>query len=113
MNVYMGSVAAGATWPPPWRKFQKDHPAEAAQLKLIWETPPLVNNSVMVRNDLDPAATRQITQALLDLPNTPEGRSILAGMETARFYPANNTSYEVVRRYIERFEKEVRPIERP
>jgi len=112
MNVYMGSVAAGATWPPPWRKFQKDHPAEAAQLKLIWETPSLVNNSVMVRNDMDPAARQQITQTLLDLPNTPEGRKILAGMETARFYPADNASYDVVRRYVERFEKEVRPIER-
>lgn len=113
MNVYMGSVAAGATWPPPWRKFQKDHPNEAAQLTLIWETPSLVNNSVMVRDDLAPATRQKVTQALLDLPNTPEGRKILAGMETARFYPADNASYDVVRRYIERFEKEVRPIERP
>ncbi len=113
MNVYLGSVAAGATWPPPWRKFQKDHPAEAAQLKLLWETPSLVNNSVMVRNDMAPAVRQQITQTLLNLSNTPEGRNILAGMETTRFYPADNASYDVVRRYVERFEKEVRPIERP
>ena len=113
MNVYMGTVAAGATWPPPWRKFQKDHPAEAAQLKVLWETPPLVNNSVMMRSDLDPGIRQEMTRILLELPGSPEGRKILAGMETSRFHPANDASYEVVREYIARFERDVRPIERP
>ncbi len=111
MNVYMGTVAAGATWPPPWRKFQKEHAAEASQLKVIWETPPLVNNSVMIRSDLDPAVGRLITQMLLDLPNTPEGRKILEGLETSRFQAANDGSYDVVRDYVARFEREVRSIE--
>jgi phosphonate transport system substrate-binding protein len=46
MNTCLGKSAAGATWPPPWRLFQIDHPDKAAQLELIWETPPLMNNSV-------------------------------------------------------------------
>lgn len=112
MNVYMGQAAAGATWPPPWRIFQKQHPVEAAQLKVIWETSALVNNSVMVRNDIPQAIRQQLTQTLLDLPKTPEGREILAKMETARFHAADDASYDVVRHYIARFEKEVRPIER-
>jgi phosphonate transport system substrate-binding protein len=112
MNVYMGQATAGATWPPPWRIFQKQHPVEAAQLKVIWETPSLVNNSVMVRNDIPQAIRQQLTQSLLDLPKTPEGREILATMETARFHAANDASYDIVRDYIARFEKEVRPIER-
>lgn len=112
MNVYMGQVAAGATWPPPWRIFQKQHPAEAAQLKVIWETPALVNNSVMVRNDIPQAIRQQLTQTLLELPKTPEGREILGKMETAGFHSANDASYDIVRHYITRFEKEVRPIER-
>ena len=111
MNVYMGTVAAGATWPPPWRKFQKDHAAEASQLKIIWETPPLVNNSVMMRSDLDPAIGQQITQMLLALPETPEGRKILERLETSRFGAANDASYDVVRDYIARFERDVRSIE--
>ena len=112
MNVYLGQSSAGAVWPPPWRLFQKDHPAEAAQLKMIWETPSLINNSVMARNDVPQAIREGVRQALLDLPNTPEGKQILAGMETARFHAADDASYEVVRDYINRFEKEVRPIER-
>lgn len=111
MNVYLGQSAAGATWPPPWRSFQKDHPTEAAQLKVIWETPSLINNSVMARDDVPQAIREGVRRALLDLPNTPEGRQILVGMETARFHAADDASYDIVRNYVERFQKEVRPIE--
>lgn len=112
MNVYLGKSVAGATWPPPWRLFQKDHPAEAAQLEQIWETPPLLNNSVMVRDDVPEAIREQVKKVLVDLDHTPEGKVILAGMETARFHPADDANYDRVREYIDRFEKEVRPVER-
>lgn len=111
MNVYLGKSAAGATWPPPWRLFQKDHPVEAAQLEVIWETPPLLNNSVMLRDDVPAALGAQVQKLLLDLGQTAEGRTVLSGMETARFHSASDASYERVREFIDRFEKEVRPVE--
>lgn len=49
---------------------------------------------------------------LLGLDKTKKGRSILAGMETARFLPATDQDYEVVRRYVATFEREVRPVEK-
>jgi len=110
MNVYLGLSAAGATWPPPWRLFQKDHPAEAAQLKLIWETTPLINNSVMVRNDVPESVREQVRKSFLDLALTPQGRKILSGMETDSFHAANDARYNKVLKYIKRFEKEVRPV---
>jgi phosphonate transport system substrate-binding protein len=111
MNVYLGKSAAGATWPPPWRLFQKDHPAEAAQLELIWETPPLLNNSVMVRDDVPVTVREQVRKALLELEQTPEGKAILSGMETDRFHLADDASYDIVRKYVSRFERDVRPVE--
>ena len=111
MNVYLGKSAAGATWPPPWRLFQKDHPEEAAQLELIWETPSLINNSVMVRDDVPEAIREQVKKTLLDLAQTSQGQIILTGMETARFYAADDSHYHRVTEYIERFEKEVRLVE--
>lgn len=110
MNVFLGQTAAGATWPPPWRAFQKDHPVEAAQLKVAWETPHLINNSVMVRNDLPPQIRDQIRSTLITIQDTPQGKEILAGMETARFHPATDADYEIVRRYVEQFEKTIRPV---
>ena len=38
MNVYLGIVAAGVTWPLPWEAFQKEHPDKASELELKWET---------------------------------------------------------------------------
>ena len=111
MNVYMGQTAAGATWPPPWRAFQKEHPREAAELKVLWETESLVNNSVMVRNGIPAQVAAQVRTLLLGLEETTEGKAILAGMETARFLPATDEDYDVVRRYVSRFESEVRPVE--
>ncbi len=111
MNVYLGQTAAGATWPPPWRAFQKEHPREAADLKLIWETEPLINNSVMARDDVPPKLAQQVRALLLGLADTAEGKAILAGMETARFLPASDADYDVVRQYVARFEREVRPVE--
>ncbi len=113
MNVYLGQSAAGATWPPPWRLFQQDHPEEAAQLMVIWETAPLLNNSVMARDDLPEAMVDQTRAALLALPQTAEGPAILAGMSTARFHSADNASYQKVRDYIGAFEREVRLVEKP
>lgn len=111
MNVHLKLTAAGATWPPPWRAFQKEHPREAAELQVIWETPSLINNSVMARDDVPPQVREQVRLALLRLQDTPSGRAILAGMETNRFLPAADADYEIVRQYIARFEQKVRPVE--
>jgi ABC-type phosphate/phosphonate transport system, periplasmic component len=111
MNVYLGKSAAGATWPPPWRLFQQDHPNEASQLKIIWQTSSLINNSVMVRDDVPDTIRDKIRTLLVELGQSGEGKAILSGMETANFYAADDASYAVVQNYIERFEKEVRPVE--
>ena len=113
MNVFLGTATAGATWPPPWRAFQRDHPTEAAALMPIWETAPLINNSVMARDDVPPALQQQVLRLLLDLTNSESGRNILARMETARFLASDNQAYDVVRSYVERFERKVRKVQEP
>jgi phosphonate transport system substrate-binding protein len=110
MNAYLGQTAVGVTWPPPWRAFQKTNPNEAAQLRVLWETPHLINNSVMIRDDLPIELREKIRAVLLNLHTSPEGRAILAGMETSRFTAATNQSYDQVRRYVTAFEREVRPV---
>lgn len=111
MNVYLGTSAAGATWPPPWRLFQKDRPEEAAQLKVIWETPSLMNNSVMVRDDIHQALRDKVQALLLALDKTPTGKVILSSMETAHFHAADDASYDKVRDYVAVFEQKVRKVE--
>lgn len=113
MNAFLRLSDAGATWPPPWRAFQREHPQEASELKVIWQTEPLINNSVMVRDDVPPALSARVRQLLLELDRSPDGRRILDAMETARFTAAEDDDYGVVRRYVDRFEHDVRPIDAP
>jgi phosphonate transport system substrate-binding protein len=111
LNVFMKKSAAGATWPPPWRLFQIDRPKEAAQLEVAWETPPLINNSLMVRDDFPETMARQIQSILFELHETDRGKGILKGIETAHFHPATNDTYDVIRDFIESFEADIRPVE--
>lgn len=113
LNVVQGHVAAAATWPPPWRTFQSDHPELAAQLVVRWETAPLINNAVMVRRDLPAEVSAQLRRLLVGLEESEEGRQVLAHCGTARFIPASDQDYEPARRFVERFEREVRPVATP
>lgn len=109
MNVYMGNTVAGATWPPPWQLFQMEHPLKAAELQQIWETEPLINNSVMVRDDLPQDLRKKLQEALFNLSNSAQGRRILDKMQTAKFHPATDETYAPARAFVETFEREVRP----
>lgn len=111
MSAYLGHTAVAATWPPPWRLFLRDHPAEAAQLRVLWETEPLLNNSVMVRNNVPEPIVQAVRNILLKLEDSDSGQLVLAAMATARFHFADDTTYQVVDDYIRRFEQEVRPVE--
>ena len=110
MNVYLGQSAAGATWPPPWRIFRKNHPREAAALRVAWETPALINNSVMARADLPADLVDQVRLALLRLHEHAAGRAILAGMDNPRFDAASDRDYDRVVRFLDEFGAKVRPL---
>lgn len=110
MNVYLGKVAAGATWPPPWRAFIRQRPEVAEQVMIKWRTEPLPNNGLVVRDDVPEAIVEQVGMLLFELHTHEEGRQILAAMELSLFEPADASRYEPVRRFIEAFEAQVRPI---
>lgn len=111
LNAFARQTDAAATWPPPWRAFQKEHPREAKELHVLWQTEPLVNNAIMARAGVPLDVVEQTRSLLLGLDRSQEGRDALAGIETARILPATDTDYDVVRQYVARFEREVRPVE--
>lgn len=111
LSVYHRRSVAAATWPPPWRAFQLEHPVEAAELKVMWRTAPLLNNSVMARGDVPDEVRTGLRRVLLALNDSASGRGVLAAMQTARFFEADDQRYEQVRDYVARFERDVRPVE--
>lgn len=111
MNVYLGNTAAGATWPPPWQAFQKDHPDQAAQLTVQWQTASLPNNSLVARDDFPPALRERIAGILFNLQNSQEGKVILANIPLSHFQAATAKTYDPVGRFVAHFNKTVRHLQ--
>lgn len=111
MNVYLGYVAAGATWPLPWETFQKEQPNWARELMLQWETAPLINNGVVARDDVPPELSLRVAHLLANLHTTAEGRVILERMPLSRFELADDQSYNVIKDFLRTFNQQVRPLD--
>ncbi|HEY8034769.1 MAG TPA: phosphate/phosphite/phosphonate ABC transporter substrate-binding protein [Methylobacter sp.] len=111
INVLRGHVAAGATWPVPWKTFSKENPQLAEQLEVKWQTEPLQNNGWVVRKDLPAELANKFASLLFNLDQHEQGREMLARIPVTRFEPANDDSYGPVQAFIATFIKTVRPLE--
>jgi phosphonate transport system substrate-binding protein len=112
MNVYLGNVAAAATWPLPWDAFQKEHPGQARELQVKWETEPLINNGVVARDDVPEALVKRVAQLLDTLHTSEEGKAILARMPLSRFELADDRRYRVIEDFLHKFSQKVRPLDK-
>ncbi len=107
MNAYLKQSAVSATWPAAWTAFQQSNPEEAAQLKVIWETPTLIQNAIIVRNDVAQDTARKIANLLIGLRNSEVGRNLLQGIDTREFVSANNEDFDVVRNFLKEYNAKV------
>jgi len=111
MNVYLGNVAAGATWPPPWRALSRERPELLEALEVKWQTESLPNNGLVVLPEVPEQVAAQVSRVLFALHQTERGRAILARIGLSRFEPADDATYQPVREFIAHFSATVRPVE--
>ncbi len=110
-NVYRGHVAAGATWPVPWKTYAAEHPDVASQLVVKWQTEPLLNNGWVVRADIPAPLADKFAKLLFGLQNNAQGKAMLAKLPISRFEAATDETYRPVQEFLEKFSKTVRKIE--
>ena len=110
MNVFLGKSAAASTWPPPWYAFIKERPEIAKKVMIKWETPPLPNNGLVVRDDVPKELLNKVSSIILSLHTHKEGQGILKAMELSRYEKADTSTYAPVVEFLQKFENEVRPI---
>lgn len=111
MNVFLGHVSAAATWPVPWQTFSQQHPEQAAELEIKWQTEALLNNAWVVRNNIPQAIADRFAEQLFSLQDNDAGREILAHVPVSRFEAANDETYRPVREFLEKFSATVRRID--
>lgn len=103
MNAYLGQSAISATWPAAWTSFQQANPKEAAELRVIWQTPTLIQNAILVRNDVPASVAQQVTRLLVTLQESAGGQTILKNIDTSGFVAANNADFQVVQTFMKEF----------
>lgn len=112
-NVATGNVDIGVTWPPPWRGFQKNNPELASKLKVMWETPSLVNNGLVVRDDVPRDVLLHVADVFFSLSKSDEGKQILSGIEYSGFESADLETYKLVDEFLKNFNSKVRRLDNP
>jgi len=108
MNAYLGQSAVGVTWPTAWRGFQQSNPKEAAELKVLWETPKLIQNAVIAKDDLPPAVKDQVRALLVGLQGSANGQALLGGIDTDNFIESTNQDFSVVEEFLKEFNTKVK-----
>ena len=95
--VIDGRADLGATKSDAYTRQLAKDPDLAKELMIIARSEPLPPATLFLRNDLPPEFKQVLTEILLEMAATPEGREVLRAIGAQRFTPAARKDYDVVR----------------
>ncbi len=104
LNAYSGDTLAAATWPPPWEAWVRENPKKAADMEVVWQTPPLVNNGFVAREDINASFAASVAKALISLDHSKQGRKLLQQAGFEGFETADDQTYEAVKTFLDSYE---------
>ncbi len=83
----------------------------AENLRVAWTTESLPNNGLVARDDVPEAVVQEVARLLLTLHEDKDGKLWLARMALSRFEAADESTYKPVEEFLQRFGKQVRPVD--
>jgi len=100
MNVYLGRCSAGASKRAVAMDMFIQRPEIGAKLMIKWETPPLINNALFIRNDMDTMIASELTKLIFALQDNEEGRRALIPLDVSKFEKATSETYKPLRDFL-------------
>ncbi len=99
------SVATGVLDVATSNTVNRQNPQIAAQIEEIWQSPPIPESGIVVREDLDPALKEKIRSFFLTYgqgegPEAERQRAVLAGLNYSRFNPADDSYLNPIREMV-------------
>ncbi len=94
ISTYLDKSEAGICMKRNWIVYIRDHPEILTKVELKWETPPLVNNALLVKNNTDKEITAQLMSLFFTMHTDPEGKMALNLLDISGFEKANNDTYK-------------------
>ncbi|HEY8269547.1 MAG TPA: PhnD/SsuA/transferrin family substrate-binding protein [Pseudobdellovibrionaceae bacterium] len=103
LSAFNKEVAAGVTWPLPWKTLSQARPELLKEMIILAETEPLLNNSLIVRDDIEPEIIEKVKNVLIHLHENERGRKILRKLELSKFENATNGTYKPVQDFMKKY----------
>jgi len=100
MNVYLGRCSAGASKRAIAMDMLKQRPELDSKLVIKWETPPLINNALFIRSDMDRLITAELTKLIFTLQDNEEGRKALVPLDVSKFEKASSETYKPLKEFL-------------
>lgn len=93
--VAAGRAEAGVLNASVWDKLVEAKNPNAAKVRVLATTPPYFDYNWTVRPGLDPALTKKLTDAFLQLdPSKPEHKEIMQLQRASKFVPTQSSNYD-------------------
>ena len=109
MNVYLGRCSAGASKRAIAMDMLKERPEIDSKLIIKWETPPLINNALFIRNDMDTPIASELTKLIFTLQDNEEGRRALIPLDVSKFERATSETYKPLKEFLAEYNAVMNP----
>ena len=109
MNVYLGRCSAGASKRAIAMDMLKERPEIDSKLIIKWETPPLINNALFIRNDMDTLIASELTKLIFTLQDNEEGRRALIPLDVSKFERATSETYKPLKEFLAEYNAVMNP----
>ncbi|MCX8004704.1 MAG: phosphate/phosphite/phosphonate ABC transporter substrate-binding protein [Burkholderiaceae bacterium] len=96
--VRVGLAAAGAVDGYVWDTLQAQQPQATAGVRVAWRSPTYAFPPIVVRRSAPAAVVAPLLDALLRMPQSPDGRHLLARLNIDGFAAADPALFEGIRR---------------
>jgi len=94
ISTYVGTSDAGMCMKRSWNVYVRDHPEILSKVELKWETLPLINNALLVKNTTDEKLTAQLMSLFFSMHTCKEGKAALNGLDVSGFEKATCDNYK-------------------
>jgi phosphonate transport system substrate-binding protein len=104
LNAWGGEFAACGSTSRFFRTWSRDNAGKAANLKVLWRTPPLPHNAVVAREDVPADIAAAVARALAGLDKDPAVNQSQFHFDQQHFELADNTAYKPVVDFLRRYD---------
>jgi phosphonate transport system substrate-binding protein len=94
ISTYLGKSEVGICMKRNWEVYIRDHPEVLTMVELKWETPPLINNALLIKRTTDEKITTQLRSLFFSMNTTIEGKAALNRLDISGFEKATRDNYK-------------------